>query len=276
MQLEGTNIVVTGGGRGIGAAMARRFAQERAATVLVADVDGQAAGAVADEINAMETGTVGVGMSADLSSEDGNVRVIRAAESNGPLDLLCMNAGIGVGGGVEAPDSEWYRIWDINVMAHVWGARAALPGMLERGEGYVLTTASAAGILTNLGTAPYAVTKHAAVALAEWLSITHGDAGVKVSCLCPQGVRTRMLFPELDDDAPVIGGDDAVATESVRMQGVLEPEDVAEAVVRGIDDEQFLILPHPEVHDYWKRKVDDYDRWLAGMRKLQAKLGASS
>ena len=142
--------------------------------------------------------------------------------------------------------------------------RAALPGMLARGEGYILTTASAAGLLTNLGTAPYAVTKHAAVGLAEWLAITHGDQGIKVSCLCPQGVRTRMLFP--DDE------DDGVAGESVRAQGVIEPEEVAEAVVAGLADERFLILPHPEVLDHFRRKADAYDRWLGGMRKLQARM----
>ena len=162
------------------------------------------------------------------------------------------------------PDDAWYRIWDINVMAHVWAARAALPAMLARGEGYVLVTASAAGLLTNIGAAPYAVTKHAAVGLAEWLAITHGDQGIKVSCLCPQGVRTRMLFP--DDE---LGA--AAAAESVRMQGVIEPEDVADAAVAGLADERFLILPHPEVLDYWRRKTDDYDRWIAGMRKLQAR-----
>jgi NAD(P)-dependent dehydrogenase (short-subunit alcohol dehydrogenase family) len=258
MQVRDKLVVVTGGGGGIGGAMARRFAAEGARLVVVADVDGAAATAVADEIG-------GVALQADLATEAGNVAVVRAAEERGPIDLLCLNAGIAVGGGVEASDDDWYRTWDINLMAHVWAVRAALPAMLARGEGYILTTASAAGLLTNIGAAPYSVTKHAAVGLAEWLAITHGDAGIKVSCLCPQGVRTKMLFPD----------DEAAAQESgastVRMQGVVEPEDVAQAVIAGLADERFLILSQPEVLDYWRRKTDDYDRWLAGMRKLQAR-----
>ena len=192
--------------------------------------------------------------------------MVEAAEEYGPIDLLCLNAGIAVGGGVEAPDEDWYRIFDINVMAHVWAVRAALPGMLAQGSGYILTTASAAGLLTNLGAAPYAVTKHAAVALAEWLAITHGDQGIKVSCLCPQGVRTKMLFPDDEDAAQSTGA------ESVRMQGVIEPDGAGRGGGgQGLADERFLILPHPEVLDYWRRKTDDYDRWIGGMRKLQAR-----
>lgn len=259
MQLEGKSTVITGGGGGIGGAMARRFAEEGARLVVVADVDGDAAQAVADDI-----GDVAVAVAADLSTEAGNIEVVRAAEEHGPIDLLCLNAGIALGGGVEAPDEDWYRIWDINVMAHVWAVRAALPAMLARGEGYLLHTASAAGLLTNIGAGPYAVTKHAAVALAEYLAITHGDDGIKVSCLCPQGVRTKMLFPDGDD-----GGD--IGANTVRSQGVIEPEDVAATVVEALAEERFLVLPHPEVLDYWGRKVDDYDRWLAGMRKLQAR-----
>ena len=257
MQLQDKIAVVTGGGGGIGGALARRFAAEGARLVVVADVDGDAAGRVAEEIG-------GIAVQADLGSEAGCVEVVRAAEEHGPIDLLCLNAGIALGGGVEAPDEDWYRIWDVNLMAHVWAVRAALPAMLARGEGYILTTASAAGLLTNIGAAPYAVTKHAAVALAEWLSITHGDQGIKVSCLCPQGVRTKMLFPDDED-----GGD--LGASTVRAQGVIEPEDVAEAVVAGLADERFLILPHPEVLDYFQRKATDYDRWLGGMRKLQAR-----
>lgn len=258
MELDDKLVVVTGGGGGIGSAMARRFAAEGARLVVVADVDGDAARDVANAI-----GDAAVPVAADLSTEAGNVEVIRTAEERGAIDLLCLNAGIAVGGGVEAPDDDWYRIWDINVMAHVWAVRAALPAMLARGEGYLLHTASAAGLLTNIGAGPYSVTKHAAVALAEWLAITHGDEGITVSCLCPQGVRTRMLFPDGD-------GED-IGASTVRAQGVIEPDDVADAVVAGLADERFLILPHPEVLDYWGRKVDDYDRWLAGMRKLQAR-----
>jgi NAD(P)-dependent dehydrogenase (short-subunit alcohol dehydrogenase family) len=262
VDLQDKNIVVTGAGGGIGAALVRRFAQDGPRTIVLADVDGAAAQAVLDEL---EPGFDTVVVEADLGTESGNVEVVRAAEEYGPVDLLCLNAGIAVGGGVEAPDEDWYRIFDVNVMAHVWAVRAALPGMLAEGSGYILTTASAAGLLTNLGAAPYAVTKHAAVALAEWLAITHGDQGIKVSCLCPQGVRTKMLFPDDEDLAQSTGA------ESVRMQGVIEPDELAEVVAAGLADERFLILPHPEVLDYWRRKTDDYDRWIAGMRKLQAR-----
>ncbi len=258
MELADKVVVVTGGGGGIGGAMARRFAAEGARLVVVADVNGDAATAVADEIG-------GVAIQADLATEAGCVEVVRAAEERGPIDLLCLNAGIAVGGGVEASDEDWYRTWDINLMAHVWTLRAALPAMQARGEGYILVTASAAGLLTNIGAAPYSVTKHAAVGLAEWVAITHGDEGIKVSCLCPQGVRTKMLFPDDEEEAKASGA------SSVRVQGIIEPEDVADAVVRGLAEEGFLILPHPEVLDYWQRKTDDYDRWLAGMRKLQAR-----
>ena len=262
MELQDKNIVVTGAGGGIGAALVRRFAQDGPRAIVLADVDGAAAQAVVDEL---EPGFDTVVVEADLGTEAGNVEVVRAAEEYGPVDLLCLNAGIAVGGGVEAPDEDWYRIFDVNVMAHVWAVRAALPGMLAEGSGYILTTASAAGLLTNLGAAPYAVTKHAAVALAEWLAITHGDQVIKVSCLCPQGVRTKMLFPDDEDQAQSTGA------ESVRMQGVIEPDELAEVVAAGLADERFLILPHPEVLDYWRRKTDDYDRWIGGMRKLQAR-----
>jgi len=262
VELRDRNIVVTGGAGGIGRALVRRFADESPRTIVVADVDGAGAQAVVDELAA---GFDCIAVEADLATDAGNVAVVEAAEEYGPIDLLCLNAGIAVGGGVEALDDEWQRTWDVNVMAHVRAVRAALPGMLARGEGYVLTTASAAGLLTNIGAAPYAVTKHAAVALAEWLAITHGDQGLKVSCLCPQGVRTKMLFPDDESLAQAAGAD------SVRAQGVIEPEDVAEAVVQGIAAERFLILPHPEVLDFWRRKTEDYDRWIAGMRKLQAR-----
>ena len=180
--------------------------------------------------------------------------------------LFCSNAVVGAGGGVDAPDDVWAQAWEVHTMAHVWAARAVLPGMLERGEGYLLQTASAAGLLTNLGAAPYAVTKHAAVAFAEWLAITYGDAGIKVSCLCPQGVRTPLLMEASDD----IAG--AVVLASGEL---LEPQQVADAVVAGLAAEQFLILPHPIVADYWRAKVTDYDRWLRGMRRLLARLGGA-
>lgn len=259
MELKDKVVVVTGGASGIGRALARRFAAEGARGVVVADLDAGQAGAVAEEIGGLAVGT-------DVSVEADVQRLVQQAEDTyGPVDLFCSNAGIAIGGGVEATDEEWDRIWRVNLLAHVFAARAVLPSMLARGEGYLLNTASAAGLLTNLGAAPYAVTKHAAVALAEWLAITHGDAGIKVSCLCPQGVRTPMLLGGLD--AGDTGGAAVLASG-----GMIEPEDVAEAVVQGLAEERFLILPHPEVAGYMQKKAGDPDRWISGMRKLQARI----
>jgi NAD(P)-dependent dehydrogenase (short-subunit alcohol dehydrogenase family) len=264
MRVEGKVVVVTGAGRGIGRALARRFAAEGAKGVAVGDLDQDNAEAVAAEI--ASTGVGSLGLRTDVGVErDVRALVEAAEEAFGPVDLCCSNAGIAVGGGVEASDDDWQRIWDVNLMAHVYAARAVLPSMLARGEGYLLNTASAAGLLTNLGAAPYSVTKHAAVALAEWLAVTHGDEGIKVSCLCPQGVNTAMLMGEANPGV--------TAADVVKVAGrVLEPDDVAEAVVRGLEEERFLILPHPEVAEYWRRKADDPDRWLAGMRRLQARV----
>ncbi|HEY2481725.1 MAG TPA: SDR family oxidoreductase [Caulobacteraceae bacterium] len=248
MKLSGKIVVVTGAASGIGRALAQRFAAEGAKLVVSADRDE--AGAKA---SAAETG--GIAFTTDVSKEADIAALIESVELNhGPIDLFVSNAGIGVGGGAEAPDEAWQRIWDINVMAHVWVARHMVPRMVARGGGYILSTASAAGLLSQIGSAPYAVTKHAAVALAEWLAITHGDDGVKVSVLCPQAVRTAMTA----------GNPDGVAS----IDGMIEPDDVAEAVVRGLEAETFLILPHPEVLEYMRRKSGDYDRWLGGMRKL--------
>jgi NAD(P)-dependent dehydrogenase (short-subunit alcohol dehydrogenase family) len=191
-----------------------------------------------------------------------NERLVAVAEDRyGPVDLFCANAGIPAGGGVDAPLDRWQQAWDVNVMAHVHAARAVLPSMLARGEGYLLHTASAAGLLTNIGAAPYSVTKHAVVGLAEWISITHGEAGIGVSCLCPMGVRTDMLLGGVEDPAGAV----------VLAQGAMEPEEVADTVVEGLNAGQFLILPHPEVRDFLLRKADDHDRWIAGMRRLQAR-----
>ncbi len=186
---------------------------------------------------------------------------MRTVEADaGPIALFCSNAGIAIAGGIETETAEWQRIWDINVMAHVHAARAVVPLMLDRGEGYLLNTASAAGLLSQIGSAPYAVTKHAAVSFAEWPSITHGDAGLTVSVLCPQAVRTAMT-------AGTEGGGVA------GVDGMIEPEDVAQTVIEGLAAERFWILPHPVVADYAKRKADDVDRWLSGMRRLQASYG---
>lgn len=256
MEMKGKVIVVTGGASGIGAALSRRFAREGAAAVVVADLNHGAAQAVARDIG-------GLAVRCDVSKEsDVQALIAQATERFGRVDVLCSNAGIALGGGVEAPNADWQRIWDINLMAHVYGARAVLPQMLARGEGYLLQTASAAGLLSHPDSALYAVTKHAAVSLAEWLSINYGDQGIRVSCLCPQGVRTPMLL-----------GKDG-ERKSFLLEGSVSAEQVADDVIAAMRDERFLVLPHPEVHDYLQRKAADVDRWLGGMRRLRAKAQA--
>ncbi len=252
MKLEGKHAVVTGGAHGIGEALCRRFAAEGARAVVVADLDADGARKVASEI-----GGLGVGL--DVRDEAQVRALVETAEKvHGPIDLFCSNAGILIPGGMEVEDEAWRRIWDVNVMAHLYAARAVLPGMLARGEGYLLHTASAAGLLSQIGSAPYAVTKHAAVALAEWLAITYGDRGIRVSVLCPQAVSTAMTAGI--KDGGVAGVD-----------GMIGPADVAQAVIEAIAEERFLVLPHPMVLEYMRRKTSDYDRWLMGMRRLQAR-----
>jgi NAD(P)-dependent dehydrogenase (short-subunit alcohol dehydrogenase family) len=253
MKLTDKVVVVTGGANGIGRALCSRFAAEGAQAIIVADVDESGAAEVANKIASAEAITVNV---ADESQVVAMVN--RVVVKHGRIDLFCSNAGIGIAGGCEVPDSEWQRIWDVNVMAHVCAVRAVVPAMLARKEGYLLQTVSAAGLLTQIGSAPYAVTKHAALSLAEWLAITYGDSGIKVSALCPQGVRTNML-----ERAEFGGG-------AFLREGALEPDQVADAVVKGLEAEQFLILPHPEVAEYFRRKATEYERWLRGMRRLQA------
>jgi NAD(P)-dependent dehydrogenase (short-subunit alcohol dehydrogenase family) len=262
MQVAGKVVVVTGGASGIGRALCRRFAAEKARAVYVADLDAQGAAAVVKEL--ISAGTRATAEVCDVRAEAQVAAVARRAlDEEGRIDLFCSNAGVAASGGVEVPDEVWQRTWEANVMAHVHAARAVLPGMLARGEGYLLQTASAAGLLTSLAAAPYAVTKHAAVALAEWLSITYGARGIRVSCLCPQGVHTNMLFGGLEDRA----------TQAVLASGpVITPEEVAEATIAGLAAERFLILPHKEVATYLDHKLRDYERWLAGMRKLEARL----
>jgi NAD(P)-dependent dehydrogenase (short-subunit alcohol dehydrogenase family) len=247
-------VVVTGGASGIGRALAHRLAEAGARGVVVADLDRAGAERVAAEIGAQA-----LGVACDVTDEGhAEALVARTEEAFGPIDLFCANAGVAVGDGLGTPE-EWSLALGVNVAAHVAQARALLPGWLERGEGYFLTTASAAGLLSQIGSAPYAVTKHAAVAFAEWLSITYGERGVRVSCLCPMGVRTPLL-----EGAGDLG--DVVAAAGA----VLEPEEVAEVVVAALAAESFLILPHPEVLEFARRKTADHDRWLAGMRRLQA------
>jgi NAD(P)-dependent dehydrogenase (short-subunit alcohol dehydrogenase family) len=247
-------IIVTGGGNGIGRALCRRFAVEAPKAIVVADVDAAAAARVADEIG-------GTAIRTDVSREEDVQRLVSTAlERYGAVDLFCSNAGIAVDGGVETQTKEWQRCWEVNVMAHVFAARAVLPSMLARGSGYLLQTVSAAGLLTHPQSATYAVTKHASLAFAEWVSMTYGDRGIGVSALCPQGVRTDML------QRASAGG------RAFLLDSALEPAQVAEEVVKGLADERFLILPHPEVAEYFRRKATDYDRWLRGMRRLRASL----
>jgi NAD(P)-dependent dehydrogenase (short-subunit alcohol dehydrogenase family) len=254
MELADRHVIVTGAGSGIGLALARRFAAERPSGLVLADLNAEAVQGVADELGATAVPT-------DVSQPDQiEALVTRARELHGAVDVFFSNAGVGgPGGGPEASDAEWQKTWEINVMAHVWAARAVLPEMVQRGEGYLLSTASAAGLLTQVSALAYSATKHAAVAVAEWLSINYADAGIKVSCLCPQGVRTPMLDLALDDPA---------GAASLLAEGLLEPEEVAEAVVQGIREERFLILPHAVVADYMALRGGQHERWLGGMRKI--------
>jgi NAD(P)-dependent dehydrogenase (short-subunit alcohol dehydrogenase family) len=253
MEIRGKVAVVTGGASGIGAALARRFAQEGAAGVVVADLDEAGAQGVAAEIG-------GIAIRTDVSDEaQVQALIARATQHYGRVDILCSNAGLAVGGGLQASNADWQRLWEVNLMAHVYGARAVVPQMLDRGEGYLLQTASAAGLLSHPESAVYAVTKHAAVALAEWLSIQYGDKGIRVSCLCPQGVRTPMLMGKQGD------------RKSFLQDNMVSPEQVAQDCVAAMREERFLVLPHPEVLDYLRGKTADVERWLGGMRKLRAK-----
>jgi NAD(P)-dependent dehydrogenase (short-subunit alcohol dehydrogenase family) len=250
MRLNGRVVVVTGGGTGIGRALCRRFAAEGARMVVVSDINLATATQVAAEIE-------GDAAEADVSREGDIARLVKqAVDRHGAIDLFCSNAGIFVHGNEETADADWARTFGVNVMAHVYAARAVLPAMLARGEGYLLQTVSAAGLLTQIGSAAYCVSKHAALGFAEWLAMTYGDRGIKVSAVCPQGVRTDMLL------------NGASAAPAVLREGAIEPEQVAAAVIQGLADERFLILPHPEVAEYFRRKASDYDRWLRGMRRL--------
>jgi NAD(P)-dependent dehydrogenase (short-subunit alcohol dehydrogenase family) len=254
MEIKDRHVVVTGGAGGIGSALARRMHDEGARAVVVADRELEPARAVADPIG-------GLAVAFDAGSEGGVTSLIeRATAHGGEIDIFISNAGVpGSAGGPEAPNDSWDEAWRVNVMSHVWASRALLPQMTARGEGYLINTASAAGLLTQVSSLVYSVTKHAAVALAEWLAIEYGEAGVRVSCICPQGVRTPMLELALED---------AAGAAALLAGGVLEPDDVAESLVTGIREERFLILPHAEVATHMARKASDPDRWIAGMRRL--------
>lgn len=256
MRLEGRTVVVTGAAGGIGRALALRCASE-GARVAATDIQHEPLRRVADELGAGH-----LAVAADVTDEEALGALISQVESElGPIEVFFANAGVAIGEDpVSTPDEVWDLAFGVNIRAHILAARRLLPGWLERREGYFVATASAAGLLTQIGSAPYAVTKHAAVAFAEWLSVTYGDQGIRVSCLCPMGVRTAMLQ-----------GEDHLSHRVVKAAGaVLEPDEVADAVVDAIDAERFLILPHAEVLTFFQRKAMDYDRWLAGMRRLQS------
>ncbi len=251
MELKDRVAVITGGSGGIGRAMARAFLAEGARTVVLADLDPDAVGRAAAEI----------GCEARACNVTDEAQVADLVEwtlaNHGPVDLFCSNAGAGAEGVLtDATNEAWQAQWDLHVMSHLYAARAVLPSMIARGEGYLLNTASAAGLLAAIGSGPYTVTKAAAVKLAEFLSITHGDDGIRVSVLCPQGVNTAMAPKSLGDG---------------QTDGIIEPDDLARVVVAAIRDERFHVLPHPEVAEYVKRKADDPDRWLKGMRRLRAR-----
>jgi NAD(P)-dependent dehydrogenase (short-subunit alcohol dehydrogenase family) len=262
MNLTGKVVVVTGGGSGIGLALAQRIAEESPAGVAIADLNGDAAQAAAAGI-----GRAALGVPCDVTSEaEVSALLSGAADAFGPVDVFFGNAGIATGADEQTPDDVWDRAFAVNVRAHVIAARLLIPQWLQRGGGTFVVTASAAGLLTQIGVAPYAVSKHAALAFAEWLSVTYGDRGIHVGCICPMGVDTPML--QTDPEAG--SGMDRAGADSVRRAGVvLAPADVAESVIQGLADERFLILPHPEVLEFFRRKADDYDRWLSGMRRLR-------
>jgi len=258
MQIEGKRVIVTGGASGIGRALCRRFSAEGAAAIAVLDRDGEGATEVADEIG-------GLALAVDVSQESQVREAIRQAEAaHGPVELMCSNAGVAFS---DAPgwlatsqsNDQWDQLWRINVMAHVWAARAVLPGMIRRGGGYLLHTVSAAGLLNQVGDAAYSTSKHAAMGLAESIAITHGDQGIGVSVLCPQAVATGMFQ----------GEEFEAAAQAAMADGTLTPEEVADCVVAGLEAENFLILPHDTVLPYMQRKAADYDRWLAGMRRFR-------
>jgi NAD(P)-dependent dehydrogenase (short-subunit alcohol dehydrogenase family) len=271
MELQGKVVLVSGGAHGIGRAMALRFAAAGARAVVVTDIDEAGASTVASEIESRCGGVLALALRSDVA--DGR-QVVDAIERThaafGGVDLYCANAGVGVGTDVDTLDQDWDQAFAVNVRSHIAAARELIPSWVARGDGYFLSTASAAGLLSLVGGAPYTVTKHAAVAFAEWLAITYGERGVRVSCLCPMGVRTQLLSDGLD--AP---GEAGVGLRLTNAAGrILDPEEVAEAVVAGVRTERFLILPHPQVHDLVLGKASDHEAWLGGMRGLQARVTA--
>ena len=260
MDIANRIMVVTGGASGIGKALAEAFHREGARHVVIADRDEAGVKAVAEALG-------GTGIGLDVADEDAVRDLVQAVTSNiGPIDLFMSNAGYVTFGGLEVPNQEINDMWDVHVMSHVYAARAVLPSMIERGEGYIMSTASAAGLLTQLGSLAYSLTKHAAVALAEWIAITHGDQGIRVSVHCPQAVKTN-----IGANSPTAGRfGEAVGVAS--GDGVLTAEQAADVCIEAIREERFWVLPHPEVAEYVRRKATDVDRWLHGMRRFQGRL----
>jgi len=252
---------VTGAASGIGEAIAEAFVAEGATSVVVADRDERGAAKVAERLGPKATG-VGI----DVADEAAIQQMVADAEArSGPIDVFVSNAGYGLPGGIDLPNDEWTRMMDVHTWSHLYAARAVIPSMIERGEGYLLNTASAAGLLTQMDSGPYAVSKHAAIALAEWLAINYGDKGLKVSVLAPQAVRTNIGGPRFK------AGDNSEVRQA-GQDGVLEASEAAQACIDAMRDERFLVLPHPEVETYFQRKANDYDRWLNGMRRFRRRL----
>lgn len=253
MKIAGKTVVVTGGASGIGKGLVNRFKAEGAANIVIADIHEEDLNAFAAEVNATP-------FLCDVSKEEDVKNLVKMTEEKfGQINLFCGNAGILTRGGFGTPNESWEKTWGVNVMAHVYAARHALPNMIKRGDGYFLITASAAGLLSQVGSATYSVTKHAALGLAEWLLITHGAQGIKVSALCPQAVESKMTA---QSNGGVAG-----------LDGMLKAEEVAAEVVKAIDEERFMVLPHPEVAKYFQTKANDYQRWIRGMQRLQEQFG---
>ncbi|MDA0824028.1 MAG: SDR family NAD(P)-dependent oxidoreductase [Proteobacteria bacterium] len=259
MEIQDKVVVITGGANGIGKALAIRFKAAGAKHIVVADLDGAGASAVAREVD-------GTAEQIDVSREADIQRVIETTENTiGPIDLFCSNAGIAKADSLDSPNDEWQLIWDVNVMSHMYAARHLVPRMVKRGGGYLLNTCSAAGLLNQIGGAAYGVTKHAAVGLGEWIALTYAHQGIRVSLLCPQAVRTAMTSGEAMNNKGIA---------AAAADGMIEAEVLAESVIEGLADERFLILPHPEVVTYMQRKTADYDRWIRGMNRFHQSLYA--
>ncbi len=264
MELKDTVVVVTGAGSGIGRALAQGFARKGARAVVCSDLNAEKATETANLI-----GSIASSAALDVGDESAIEALVTDTEKNiGGIDIFVSNAGYGKGGGLNLDTAQWQQMMNVHMWSHLAAARAVVPGMVSRGGGYLLNTASAAGLLTQIDSGPYAVSKHAAVAFAEWLSINYADQGIGVSVLCPQAVRTNILGPQAKSKSNS-------NTRQASGDGILEPEFVADACFSAIQQERFLVLPHPEVSTYFQRKANDYDRWLNGMRRLRNKLAGA-